>query len=150
MMYAPVERLRWHVDGIPVPQGSKTAFRNKYSGKLMVVDSAHNLGPWRAEVTRIAKAEWPFDVVHEKPIAIGLIFYLPRPKAHYGTGKNADRLKPGAPTEHALKPDVDKLARAILDSLTGVVYFDDSQVYDLRCRKLYSDTLTGVAIEVMW
>jgi Holliday junction resolvase RusA-like endonuclease len=35
------------------------------------------------------------------------------------------------------KPDADKLARAILDSLTGVCWRDDAQVVDLRARKVY-------------
>jgi len=31
--------------------------------------------------------------------------------------------------------DVDNMAKPILDALTGLVYFDDSQVTDLLCRK---------------
>lgn len=32
-------------------------------------------------------------------------------------------------------PDLDNMAKPILDSLKGVVYDDDSQVFDLVCRK---------------
>ena len=32
-------------------------------------------------------------------------------------------------------PDLGKLARAVLDALTGIVWVDDDQVVDLVCRK---------------
>jgi Holliday junction resolvase RusA-like endonuclease len=35
------------------------------------------------------------------------------------------------------KPDVDNLAKAILDALNGVAYEDDSQVYSLEVQKWY-------------
>ena len=37
------------------------------------------------------------------------------------------------------RPDLDNVAKAVLDGLTGVVYLDDSQVCDLTKRKRYSD-----------
>ena len=36
-----------------------------------------------------------------------------------------------------IKPDVDKLARALLDALTGLAYVDDEQVVELLVRKVY-------------
>lgn len=35
------------------------------------------------------------------------------------------------------KPDVDNVAKSILDALNGFAYEDDSQVYDLHIRKEY-------------
>jgi Holliday junction resolvase RusA-like endonuclease len=34
-------------------------------------------------------------------------------------------------------PDLDKLSRAVLDALTGILYRDDSQVIELRASKTY-------------
>ena len=34
-----------------------------------------------------------------------------------------------------VRPDIDKLARAVLDALTGIVWVDDDQVVELVCRK---------------
>jgi len=45
--------------------------------------------------------------------------------------------KPSHPVYKAQKPDVDKLVRSILDSLTGVVYTDDSQVVIVTAYKKY-------------
>ena len=38
-----------------------------------------------------------------------------------------------------VKPDIDNVAKAILDALNGVVYKDDNQIVELHIKKLYSD-----------
>ena len=44
-------------------------------------------------------------------------------------------------------PDLDKLVRGVLDSLTACAYLDDSQVIDIKAKKVYSD-IPGVDIEI--
>lgn len=46
-----------------------------------------------------------------------------------------------------VKPDVDNVAKIILDALNGVVYKDDKQVVELITRKFY-DTNPRVIVEV--
>jgi Holliday junction resolvase RusA-like endonuclease len=36
-------------------------------------------------------------------------------------------------------PDVDKLLRAVFDSLSGVIYLDDSRIIRATAQKLYAD-----------
>jgi crossover junction endodeoxyribonuclease RusA len=85
------------------------------------------------------------------PVNLTLRFYFARPKGHFGTGRNAGKLKasaPALPTSQSAG-DVDKLARAVLDALTGVAFDDDSQVADLTARKRYTpgpDVPEGVRI----
>lgn len=38
------------------------------------------------------------------------------------------------------KPDVDNIAKCILDSLNGIAYRDDSQVVECTVKKVYGDT----------
>lgn len=72
------------------------------------------------------------------PVAVRLEVVLARPEAHYGTGRNAGRLKPSAPEFPAVTPDVDKVARLVLDALTDAgVWRDDKQVAVLRVEKRY-------------
>jgi crossover junction endodeoxyribonuclease RusA len=68
-----------------------------------------------------------------------LRFVFPRPRSHYRTGKNQHLLRDSAPIWHATKPDVDKLCRAVFDSLSGVLIQDDSQIASLRAEKVYAD-----------
>ena len=43
------------------------------------------------------------------------------------------------------KPDVDNIAKVVLDALNGLVYTDDKQVTDLRVRKRY-DTVERIEV----
>jgi crossover junction endodeoxyribonuclease RusA len=103
-----------------------------------MVEMSKAVGPWReavrAETQRIA------TYVSPGPVEVDLEFRMPRPKGHYRTGRNAALLRDGAPGWPAGKPDIDKLARAVLDGLTaGGAWKDDSQVVMLVCRKMYAD-----------
>jgi len=120
------------VRGIPAPQGSK--IRNRYGA---VYESNRAVGPWReairAEVQRQILAPLAGAVICE------ITFRLGRPKGHYGTGRNAGSVRPGAPAVPAGKPDLDKLCRAVLDGLTdGHAWKDDGQVFTLIARKVYA------------
>lgn len=124
--------ISFHVPGTPAPQGSKS-----YLGHGRMVESSKRVKPWRTDVR--AEAMRHFERPLHGPIRLDLTFLFPRPASHLGTGRNAGRLKPSAPPEHTRKPDADKLARAILDALTGVVYVDDSQVIVLVTYKRWAE-----------
>lgn len=60
-------------------------------------------------------------------VVVDLVFYLPRPQ----------KIRSSI-VSHTSRPDVDKLARCVLDGLTGVVYADDGQVAAITLRKQYA------------
>ena len=74
------------------------------------------------------------------PIGLTVIFYMPRPKAHYCTGKKADMLKDTAPEYHTSRPDVDNFCKLIFDALNGIFWKDDCQICRLFSEKLYSES----------
>ena len=82
------------------------------------------------------------------PVRVQLYFQMPRPKGHFGTGRNRERLKDSAPTHHTKKPDLDNLAKAVLDALKGHAWVDDSQVCVLEKRKQYAAGPIGCAITI--
>lgn len=45
-------------------------------------------------------------------------------------------------------PDVDNIAKLVLDALNGVAYIDDRQVVSLFCEKIYTDDEPGLVIRV--
>ena len=51
------------------------------------------------------------------PLRINLEFYFPRPKNHYRSGKYSNELKPKAPKIHTFMPDIDNLAKFVLDAM---------------------------------
>jgi len=135
------------VEGTPVPQGSKKAWLNPTTGRVMMAEAAGKRhATWRAEVTahaRVAMADLGLTSPVRGPIALRLTFYRFRRAGEYGTGKNVEVLKPSASAYPDVAPDIDKLTRSILDSLTSVVYVDDGQVVRLGVEKVWTDRYTG-------
>ena len=81
------------------------------------------------------------------PMFVRLHFFFCRPKSHYGTGRNAERLKSAAPRYPSKKAqDVDNLAKFAMDCMNGVVYCDDRQVVTLSAAKRYGDDEKTVII----
>ena len=74
-----------------------------------------------------------------KPLQVIMSFSFSRPKSHYGTGKNSGKLKANAPVTHISRPDVDNLAKFVLDALNGVYWKDDSVICSMTIDKTYSE-----------
>jgi Holliday junction resolvase RusA-like endonuclease len=130
------------VRGLPAPQGSK-----RHVGHGIMVESSKAVGPWREAVRAETQRALESILFAGRdlpptggPMAMTATFYLPRPKSHYRTGRNAHLLRESAPPFPAGRPDLDKLLRALLDGLTaGGVWQDDSQVVQLAAAKDYGE-----------
>lgn len=123
------------VSGVPQPQGSKSGFIA--DGRAVVVDkNPKMLKPWRKAVTDVARATWEYGALLEGPVRVEAVFVLPRPKS----------VKRALPH---VRPDSDKLARSILDSVTdaGNVWRDDAQVVQLHVSKIYGE-VPGVHVNI--
>jgi Holliday junction resolvase RusA-like endonuclease len=79
------------------------------------------------------------DKPFECPICIKFYFHFPRPKNHYGTGKNSNKLKSNAPSLCAKKPDYDNLLKFVTDALNKIYFKDDAQVCTGSFYKYYSE-----------
>lgn len=140
--------LTINVVGTPVPQGSKVA--NRF-GHGVRDANATKLKPWRAEVAAcvtevVADTGW---ATLDDPCEVVITFFHPRTKSHYGTGRNAGRLKPSAPAWKSTAPDIDKLTRAILDALTtSQAIRDDARVARLVVEDRWADAATGARITI--
>lgn len=65
-----------------------------------------------------------------------IIAYFPIPKS---TSKKSRELMLSGDIKYTKKIDCDNLAKIVLDSLNGIAYKDDAQVYELSVKKLYSE-----------
>jgi len=123
--------LEMEVRGVPVPQGSMRAF--VVGGKARLThNKGRELNDWRSTVQftaqrHVEREDW--DMTKGDWIELGVHFRIPRP-ASVSARK---RPRPN------VSPDIDKLLRAVLDSLTGVVYLDDSQVVSVHVSKEYAN-----------
>jgi len=128
-----VERLAFFVPGTPIQQGSKTV----YNGRAVDANQK-TLKPWRADVKAAAvnalAGRAGFGANAE--IAVLYDFYFTPPKT-------VKRRRPN------VRPDLDKLERAIGDALTDAgVWVDDGQVVNSHTQKWYAET-SGVHITVL-
>ncbi len=120
--------ITFQVIGTPRPGGSKTGFYNKKLARVMMVDASGQKGKdWRTSVQAAAMEAYDGPLL-QGAVRLYLHFLFSRPKSHYGTGRNASRLKPSAPQYHTQKPDLTKIVRSVEDALAGIVWKDDSQV----------------------
>ena len=127
------------IPGTPVPGGSKTAFKHPHTGRIIITDAAGKPNKlWRQVVAATAREHYQGPIEHGA-IELQLVFYLARPKGHFGTGKNLGVPKDTAPRYCLKRPDTLKLARAVEDALTGVVWHDDSQIVHEHLFKRWSD-----------
>lgn len=118
--------VRFEVHGTPVTQGSMNSPR----AGVVLHDHAKRkkLTAWRNQI-RFAGAMAMRDRggPWRGPIAAKMAFTFPRPKSR--------------PRDfyHTAKQDLDKLERAVLDALTGIVWVDDGQVARVEKAKYLQD-----------
>lgn len=118
------------IKGTPVAQGSMTCVGGGPGRPHNVQPSnKQDLAPWRNKIAAAAKqavakgASW----VSHDPVRVDLTITLERPKS---VGRDWP----------SVYPDIDKLARAVLDGLTaGEVWQDDGQCVLLNVVKAYPD-----------
>jgi hypothetical protein len=110
------------VIGDPASQGSHAIMQ----GRIVQVNSKKHKA-WRNAITQTALETLPPDWQPiDEPCELIVNFYMPKPAS----------VKRSLPT---VSPDLDKLIRAVGDSLTdsGVV-LDDSRIVRISARKLYA------------
>src|SRR5262252_874138 len=114
--------MTFTVYGTPVPQGSTKAFTPKGWKRPVLTSDNARLKSWRqlvAEAAHLALLEQPAaerQLILDA-VTLTITFALPRPAS-----------LPKRITTHCKRPDLDKLVRAVSDSLTGVLFLDDCQV----------------------
>lgn len=84
----------------------------------------------------------------DAPLAVEILLLVPRPKSHLR--KNARLSAAGLREPHCMrKPDLDNVAKLVLDALNGLAYRDDAQVVQLHISRRWSEVPEGAtAIQI--
>lgn len=142
-----VTHFEVEVHGIPVAQGSmvRSVFGLRYYNHKALMD-------WRHSVMKELVHARPDGWDDAAPIEVIATFVFPRPASHFGTGKNASRLRPSAPEHKVTAPDLDKLTRACGDAIeeAGIVS-NDAQICGWEVLKRYAETseTPGALLSIM-
>lgn len=119
------DAITLHIIGEPAPQGSK-----KHMGHGIMVEASKKVKPWREAVHWQAREQYQGPILDGTVIIEEALFFVKRPL----------RLKKRLDVISNTKPDVDKVLRATLDALTGVVWTDDCKVgLVVRLEKRYAN-----------
>lgn len=161
-MTVPMD-VRFSVEGIPVPKGNMSGFpvdrgpcrackpgkpcraRNCFVGRAMGVSvtdqGGKELEAWQ-ELTFVRavsarNAAGMRVIARPNACEVVLVFVMPRPDGHWTpagalTAAGRERLLP------TVKPDVDKMTRAILDGITTALLEDDALVVVARVAEVYA------------
>lgn len=138
------EVCEFWVPGKPIQQGSKIPMLPRGHRRPILVEAkSPELKAWRKLINETAQVEMIGKYRIEKPSAakIWVQFVMPRP---------ASLPKRGPTRLCNVTPDLDKLARAVGDALTGVCYADDGMInaWHAEKRTAEPDEPIGVLITV--
>jgi Holliday junction resolvase RusA-like endonuclease len=127
--------IEFTVYGIPAPKGSKSAFpiRRKATGKMgavVVEGKTDRQKDWARRVEEVVQglASSGAELLDE-PLALTVTFYLPKPAS-------APKRRATLPMR---KPDLDKLLRALIDPMTGVLVADDARFVEIFAIKRFAE-----------
>ena len=126
-----VMEYRFFVDGLPIAKGRPRfarcgSFTRTYTPKKTEV--------WEKVISWKAKEHSPV-IMPTGAMAMDLKFHFKKPKSA------SKRIN------HVVRPDVDNLAKCVLDALNERFYKDDSQIVNLNVSKQYSE-IEGVEIKI--
>jgi Holliday junction resolvase RusA-like endonuclease len=128
--------VAFDVYGVAQPKGSTKAFvpyawaktavaQGRAPRAIVVADNKAAAKGWQRLIADQAQTV-AAGGIFLGAVTVAITFDLPRPLSLRRKTRH-----------HTTAPDVDKLARTVLDALTGILYLDDKQVVELHARKRY-------------
>lgn len=126
------------IPGQPRPQGSMALWSGP-DGRERAKYPQHTVAHRNLAISLIRKV-WGRRDPHLGPVALDVVFFMPRPMSHFGTGRNAGQVKSSA-SPHPVtlgRNDTDKMVRLVGDALAiaGVIK-DDSQIVRILAIKAW-------------
>lgn len=112
------------INGRCPTKGSTKSFAHPKTGRIVTLPDSKTLKQWTIDARWQARAA-KVPMIY-KPHGVNL--YV---RVEFVKPKTAKQSQP------TVRPDLDKLLRAVLDALTNVAYQDDSQVVSVTTAKVY-------------
>lgn len=119
------------IDRIPVAKGRPRFHR---CGNFIKTYTPTKTKDEEKIIATMIRQEWTFEPV-ETPLSVSIEFYMPIPKSFSKKRKNEIEL---GQNEYDKRPDLDNLAKLVLDAMNGLVFKDDALIHKLNLVKCYS------------
>lgn len=120
----PLQDPTFVIDGRCPTKGSTKSFVSPKTGKVVTMADSKTLKQWTIDARWQARAAKVPMIYKPHGVHMSVRVQFVKPKTSKQT----------VPT---VRPDIDKLLRAVLDALTNVAYQDDSQVVAVTTTKVY-------------
>lgn len=126
-----MDSVSFFINGLPTPKGSLTRMPNGAMVPAGTRASRDRMNAWRDDVRSASLDAMGTTDVWNGPVRLLADFLMPYPtssirKYQFGW------------VGHTKKPDIDKLCRALLDPMKGIIWRDDSQVCFAWVNKSYA------------
>lgn len=126
------DRISFICHSRAAPQGSK-----RHLGNGILVESCKRVKPFRVDLQCVAAEATPLDWDLGLEYHLRVDFHFRRPKSHTTSKGALTKSAPLFPTGRQIG-DTDKLIRSVCDGLTGICWYDDSQVVDITAKKRFA------------
>lgn len=133
--------LAFSMAGSPRGQGRP---RTTVRGGFATIYKDPKSRKYEASVQVLAKQAMAGHPAFQGPLSVSLRFRMPIPKS---ASKAARAAMATGEWAHTGKPDLDNMAKAILDGMKGAVFGDDSQIVRSFLTKIYAEQ-PGVDVRV--
>jgi len=124
--------ITFTISGVAVPKARPRAAK---IGNRAVIYTPAQTKQFENYVKLVAAQHAPKELL-TSALDVNLDFLMPRPKS-----------LPLKIKYHTKKPDIDNLAKSVLDALEGIIYANDAQVISLEVTKDYGAPLCRVRVE---
>lgn len=131
-----MQEISFYVEGI---QG-KSRPRFTKSGRAYTPKATHDYEKAIANAYKSVS-----DKISDKPISMDILIRYEIPKSYPTKRVKLILLGKELPTK---KPDIDNIAKVVLDGLNGVAYYDDTQVVELNIVKIYWSGKSNIKVNL--
>lgn len=138
--------IAFTVPAVPIAQPRQRHRAFTVRGRVITQNftpAKHPVQAFKA-TARLAASQAYTGAPLEGPICVVATFVFPRP------GRLCWKKRPMPRCWHASRPDTENVLKALQDSLTGLIWKDDAQIAEVRCKKVYAsgDEQPHVSVEV--
>ena len=120
------------------PQGKQRARKGKHGNWYN--PQSDTMQQIQKQIKEQLPESWEIIPKHH-PVKINMSFFFSPAKAE----KNKNECDP-----YCKKPDIDNLEKFVEDILSGIVFYDDNQIYAHNTEKRYTVIMPMTEIEVLW
>ena len=137
--------IRFWVPGEPKGKARARTFYNPRMGRMQSVTPESTM-VYENLIRTCYRQAYDGRIADGIPVVVEITAFFDVPKS---ASKKRKAGMIGGEIMPTKKPDIDNIAKVILDAMNGLVYHDDTQVIGLTVNKLYGEE-PGVMVCVRW